>query len=82
MFKDSLEIRTDQKFLHEAAAKNGIFDVVTDECAVVTLFEGMFVNPQRVGAFGLSVDETVWRVPDGDLALPANGDTAKAQAVI
>lgn len=80
--KDSLKIGSDQKLPHDASAGDGIFDVVSHERAIVTVLEGMFVNSERVGAFGLPVDETVGWIPGGDLALPTNGNTADSQVVI
>ena len=80
--KDSLNIGSNQKLLHDGSAGDGIFDVVADQCAIVAPLEGVFVNPHRVGAFGLPVDETARWFPDGDLALPANRYAANAQPIV
>ena len=82
IIKNSLEIGSDQKFLHDASAGHGVFDVVANQSAIITFLKGMFVDPKGVGAFGLSIDETVRRLPDGDLTLPANRYAAKAQPIV
>ena len=80
--KNPFEIGRDEKFLHEPAAGDGVFDVIADDGAAVLFGKRMFMHPERVGALGLPIDKAVRRFPDRDLALPAQRDAAEAQAVI
>gem|GEM_PF-3270671 len=61
--KNALEIGRDEKFLHKRAAGRSVFDTVAYNGAAVVLDKGMFVHPQRLGPFGLTVDETLRRFP-------------------
>ncbi len=75
--KNALEIRGDKKFLYEPAAGHGVFDAIADNGASVVLRKGMLVHPERVRPFGLPVDETERRFPDGNFTLPAQRDAAQ-----
>ena len=80
--KNALEIGRDEKFLHKRAAGRSVFDTVAYNGTAAVLDKGMFVHPERVGSFGLTVDETLRRFPDGNFTLPAQRDAAQPQAVI
>ena len=82
VLKNPFEIGRDEKFLHESAAEHGVFDFIADDGAVVLLDKRMFVHPERVGAFALTIDEAMRRLPDRDFALPTQRNAAQAQAII
>ena len=82
VLKNPLQIGRNEKFLHESAARHGIFDFVADHGAAVLFGEGVFMHPERVRAFGLAIDKAVGRLPDRNLALPAQRYAAQAQAVV
>jgi hypothetical protein len=82
VLKNPFEIGRNEKFLHEPAAGHGIFDFVANKGAIVLLGKSVFVHPERVGTSGLAIDEAMGRLPDLDLALPAQRYAPQAQAIV
>jgi len=58
ILEHAIQVRRDEKFLHEFAAGNAIFDFVFHECAALMLFEGVLVNPKGVWTSGLAIDKS------------------------
>ena len=82
ILKDLFQVRRDQKLVNERAAGHGILDLIADGRAVVVWRKDVLVHPKRVGPFHLAVDEAVRRLPNSDLALPAQRNAAQPQPVI
>jgi hypothetical protein len=82
ILEHAIQVRRDEKFLHEFAAGNGIFDFVFHECAALMLFEGVLVNPKGVWTSGLAIDKSSRWLPLSDLALPTYRKTAYTQPVM
>ena len=72
ILEHAIQVRGDEKFLHQFAAGNGIFDFVAHECAALMRFEGVLVNPKVVRTSGLAVDKSPRWIPLSDLAVAAN----------
>ena len=82
VLKNPFEIGRNENFLHEPAAGHGIFDFVANKGAIVLLGKSVFVHPERVGTSGLAIDEAMGRLPDLDLALPAQRYAPQAQPIV
>ncbi len=82
VLKNLFQVRRDEKFVNKRAAGHGIFDAIADNRTVFVWRKVVFVHPKRIRSFGLAVDKTVRRLPDRDLALPAQRNAAQPQPVI
>src|SRR4030095_3792595 len=82
VLKNPFEIGRNEKFLHEPTAGHGIFDFVANKGAIVLLGKSVFVHTERVSTSGLAIDEAMGRLPDLDLALPAQRYAAQAQPIV
>ena len=81
VLKNTLEVWLDEIFLHEPAAEHCVFDFIADKGALSCSVR--YARAPRVSrAFCLAIDEAMRRLPDRDLALPAQRDPEQAQSVI
>jgi len=56
--------------------------VIDDERPSFAFDERVFVMPEPIGPTNLAIDESQRRLPDRDLALPANGDSMQPQPIV
>ena len=68
--EDRFEIACNQEISNEGAAGSRILHIVMHKCSAVVGFESMFVDPQTIGTSALDIDESIWRLPLHDLAVP------------
>ena len=80
--EDAAEVGGDEETVDQRAARDGVFDFVSDESAAIFLFESVFVMPVAVGAAELVVGEKVGRIPAGDFTFPADRDAMKFEFVL
>src|SRR6185295_19689808 len=82
VFENRIEIAVDKKFAQQPSTGSRVFHRSVDKRAAVVGLEAMLMNPQTVWAATLDVDETIWRLPLRDLALPAKRYAVQMQAIV
>src|SRR5204863_2199131 len=80
VFKDAIEVRSDQKFLYQPSSARTVLHAIAHECAAALIPEGMLMAPRPVGALSLLIDKACRRFPNADLALPSDGHTPNLQS--
>ena len=79
--EDAADVGGDEEAVDEAAAEDGVVNVVGDLGAAILGDEAVFVVPEAIRAAELFVDEAVRRIPGGDFAFPGDGEAVEAEFV-
>lgn len=80
--EDPLQVGGDQEAVDERAARDGVAHAVAHHGALLAFFEQVLVHPGAVGPAALHVHEALRGFPQGNLALPAQGDAVELEAVV
>lgn len=79
---DAPEVGLDQEEVDERAAQHAVLHPIGHQRTAVRRLEAVLVDPPAVRAAQLCVDETVGRLPGGDLATPEDRYPAQSQAIV
>src|SRR5690349_5990337 len=80
--KDSFHIASHQQWVCKPIERCRVLHMIAYQGAALAFCKSVLMNPKLVGTANLFVDEARWRIPDGDLGAPAQGETVNAQLVI
>ena len=79
--EDAADVGGDEEGVDDAAAEDGVVNMIGDLGAAVLGDEPVFVAPEAIGAAELFVDEAVRGIPGGDFAFPGDGDAVEMEFV-
>lgn len=80
--KDSLYVPTNEQPVDQPTSWRAVFDVIDHPRPPRDGFEAVFMDPPRVGAQDLSIDEAVGWIPPEDFGPPTDGDAVDTKLVI
>lgn len=64
------------------SAEDGVFDMIQASGTAVAFFKRVRVNPVAVGTPALTIDESIGRIPGGNLGLPPDGDSMDSDSIV
>ena len=70
--EDRPDVSAHEQEIRKPTERSGILHVIANDRSPVALLKGVLVFPIALGAFGLFIDKSEWRLPDGDHGPPTH----------